>query len=442
MLRLEDDHSRYCDGLTRRSFLSAGSLAATGLSLSSLLRAEANGATGSSSKSVIMVYLSGGISHQDTVDLKPAAPAEIRGEFKPIGTNVPGIELCELLPKLATMADRLAIIRSLVGQRDEHASHQSLTGYPIAIAKRDGRPHAGAVIGKKLGSANPLVPASVDLFPTMEHTPYNSSDAGVLGPRYNPARAEAREFELLRLQADQLQRLEGRKALLDSLLQSRRQLDAGQLGDLDAAQQQAFDVLTSGKIAEAIDVEREDPKLLERYGRGSPNHLGDGAPMWNDQLIMARRLVEAGVRLVTVAYGFWDTHGNHFGHMRQHLPLFDQGISALVEDIYQRGLDKDVTVVVWGEFGRTPKINDKAGRDHWARVNSAILSGGGLRTGQVIGSTDKIGGEAFDRPIDYRDVLTTVYHQLGIDANQLIHDMFGRPVRILPGNRQPIAELV
>ena len=164
--------------------------------------------------------------------------------------------------------------------------------------------------------------------------------------------------------------------------------------------------------------------------------------MWNDQLVMARRLVEAGVRLVTVAYGFWDTHGNNFGWLKDRLPLFDQGISALVTDIYERGLADKVTVLVWGEFGRTPQINKNAGRDHWAPVNSAILSGGGMPTGQVIGATDKIAGEAIDRPIDYRDVLATVYHQLGIDANRLIRDRTGRPIPILPGNRKPIPELL
>jgi uncharacterized protein (DUF1501 family) len=164
--------------------------------------------------------------------------------------------------------------------------------------------------------------------------------------------------------------------------------------------------------------------------------------MWNDQLLMARRLVEAGARCVTVAYGFWDTHGANFRHLRRHLPLFDQGISALVEDLYTRGLDRTTTVVVWGEFGRTPKINKGAGRDHWARVNGALLSGGGMRTGQVIGSTDATAAQAKDTPIHYRDVLATVYHNLGIDPHAMVRDVAGRPTPILPAEARPIGKVL
>jgi uncharacterized protein (DUF1501 family) len=164
--------------------------------------------------------------------------------------------------------------------------------------------------------------------------------------------------------------------------------------------------------------------------------------MWNDQLLVARRLVEAGARCVSVAYGFWDTHGSNFAHLKKYLPLFDQGISALIEDIHVRGLDKDVTVVVWGEFGRTPKINKQAGRDHWAPVNSAILAGGGMKVGQVIGSTDKLGAYAASAPIHYQDVLATLYHNLGIDPHAFVTDPSGRPVPILPGSAQSIERLV
>ncbi len=443
MFALRGKASRYCDGVSRRSFVTAGSLAVTGLSLAEVLRAETEGTRPGPPKSVILVYLAGGISHQDTVDLKPEAPAEVRGEFKPISTNVPGIQLCELLPQLAAQADKLAIIRSLVGQRDEHASHQVLTGYPRSEALRLDRPQAGGFVSKLLGPTSPTVPASVDLFPTMQHRPYNSSAAGVLGRRYDPVRAEGSSFDAMQFSDDMARaQFVNRKNLLDSLNLVRTRLDRGQLDGFDASQKKAFDVLTTGEVVRALDVEREPAKVLERYGRGSPKHLGDGAPMWNDQLVMARRLVEAGVRLVTVAYGFWDTHGGNFAALKDRLPLFDQGISALIEDIYQRGLQDQVTVVVWGEFGRTPKINKDAGRDHWAPVNSAILSGGGLKTGQVIGSTDRMGAYAHDRPIDFRDLLATVYHQLGIDAHRLVRDQGGRPIPILPGNRQAIAELV
>ncbi|MGE3315685.1 MAG: DUF1501 domain-containing protein, partial [Planctomycetaceae bacterium] len=204
----------------------------------------------------------------------------------------------------------------------------------------------------------------------------------------------------------------------------------------------AFDVLTSSKLVTALDLEKEDPKVRERYGKGSPNHLGDGAPQWNDQLLQARRLVEAGVRCVTVAYGFWDTHGGNFAHLKNQLPLFDRGVSALVEDVYARGLDKDVTVVVWGEFGRTPKINKDAGRDHWARVNGALMAGGGMRVGQVIGATDKIADSAVDRPIHYREVLATIYHNLGIEPDDAVVDIAGARRPILPPSTRPIGELI
>jgi uncharacterized protein (DUF1501 family) len=210
---------------------------------------------------------------------------------------------------------------------------------------------------------------------------------------------------------------------------------------MDGMYRRAFDVLSSSKVAAALDVEREDPRLRDRYGRGSSTHLGDGAPMWNDQFLAARRLVEAGARVVTVAYGFWDTHGGNFSHLKAHLPLFDRGISALVEDIYQRGLDRDVTVCVWGEFGRTPKINKDAGRDHWAPVNSALLAGGGMKVGQVIGSTDRMGAYAASRPVHYLDVLATVYRNLGIDPHSFVEDKTGRPFTVLPGTAEPIPEL-
>jgi Protein of unknown function (DUF1501) len=248
------------------------------------------------------------------------------------------------------------------------------------------------VIARVQGTVDPLVPSFIDLFPVMQHRPYNSPGSGFLGHAYKPVRMDGDDLALLKPPANvPLQRFEERRALFNQSEQFRRQVDNAEIDGMEDVYHRAFDVLTSDKVAKALDITREDPKLRDRYGLGSPKHLGDGAPMWNDQLLIARRLVEAGARCVTVAYGFWDTHGQNFGWLRQHLPLFDQGISALVDDIYTRGLDHNVTVVVWGEFGRTPRINKDAGRDHWARVNSALLFGGGMRVGQVIGSTDKLG---------------------------------------------------
>jgi hypothetical protein len=420
--------------LTRRSFLKVGSVGLAGLSLPGLFRAEAQGAMRRNQKSVIMVYLSGGLAHQDTFDLKPSAPAEIRGEFKPIDSSVPGIQVGEHLPRLARCMDKMVLLRSIVGLKDEHSSWQNMTGYGMNIAKRDGKPHAGAVIAKVLGQADPVIPAFVDLFPTMQHKPYNSPPAGSLGRPSNPVRVDGQDLEVMKPVVPMTQMGE-RRDLLKQLESARRDMDSA---GLDVYYQRAFDVLTSSKLVEALDVAKEPEKVRERYGRGSPKHQGDGAPQWNDQLLMSRRLIEAGARCVTVAYGFWDTHGQNFKSLKRQLPLFDQGISALVEDIYDRGLDRDVTVLVWGEFGRMPKINKDVGRDHWAPVNSALLAGGSMKVGQVIGSTDKDAAYAKDHPIHYHDVIATVYRNLGINPHMMVQDVAGRPTMIMPESAEPI----
>jgi hypothetical protein len=385
-----------------------------------------------------MVYLSGGLAHQDTFDLKPHAPKEVRGEFKPIATRVPGIQIGELLPRLAASMDKLILLRSLVGLRDEHSSFQSTTGFVMDVTRRENKPHFGSVIAKVQGPRDPIVPPFIDLFPTMQHKPYNSPGAGFLGRAANAVRLDGQDLAAMKLRATTLDQLGDRRRLLDQVDQWKRAADGLDRTGMDTYYQSAFDVLTSSKLVDALDVAREPATVRERFGRGSPKHLGDGAPMWNDQLLMARRLVEAGARCVTVAYGFWDTHGQNFKHLKRQLPLFDQGISALVEDLYARGLDRTVTLVVWGEFGRTPKINKDAGRDHWSRVNGALLSGGGMRTGQILGSTDATAGSAKDMPIHYRDVLATVYHNLGIDPHSMVSDVAGRPTPILPSENRPI----
>ena len=444
MLTLLGDRQRYCDGISRRSFLNIGGLAMGGMTLGlpGLLQAEARAGIGRSHKSVIMIYLSGGLSHQDTFDLKPNAPEGIRGEFKPIDSKVPGLQVGELLPKTAQSMDKIALIRSVVGQRDEHSSFQNLTGFPMGLSQAQGKPHFGSVVSKLQGAVDPVVPPFVDLFPVMQHRPYNTPGAGHLGLLHRPARMDGDELALLRQTEVSASRFDGRRKMLGEFDQFRRMADTAEIGGMDQYYKSAFDVLTSSKVAKALDLNNEDPRVRDRYGVGSSKHLGDGAPMWNDQFLIASRLVEAGARVVTVAYGFWDTHGGNFPHLRNHLPLFDQGVSALVEDIHARGLDEDVSVVVWGEFGRSPKINKDGGRDHWAPVNSALLAGGGMKVGQVIGSTDKTGGYAASHPIHYHDILATVYHNLGIDPNGFVDDKTGRPMMILPGTAQPIAELV
>jgi len=443
---------RYCDGQSRRSFLKLGGLVMGGLGLPGLLHAEAQAReatstraahSGSRHKSVIMIYLAGGLAHQDTFDLKLAAPDGIRGEFKPIATRLPGVQISEHLPRIAGLMDKVAVIRSLVGLRDEHSSFQTVTGYPMGQSQREGKPSFGSVIARVQGSVDPVVPPFVDLFPVMQHKPYNSPGPGFLGHAYKPARMEGDDRALLKHPADvPPPRFDRRRALLSQFDQFRRCVDNAEVGGMESMYRRAFDVLTSDKVARALDLSREDPRLRDRYGAGWRQTLGDAAPMNNDQFLIARRLVEAGARCVTVAYGFWDTHGGNFRWLRKHLPAFDQGVSALIEDIHARGLDRDVTVVVWGEFGRTPKINKDAGRDHWAGVNSALLFGGGMHMGQVIGSTDKLGGSAAARPVHYQDVLATIYHNLGIDPHAIVPDKANRPNFILPPTAEPIRELV
>jgi hypothetical protein len=441
MLTLAGPRYRYCDGLSRRSFLQVGGLALGGLTLPQLLRAEQQAPAKPSQRSVIMVYLSGGLAHQDTFDLKPNAPKEVRGEFRPISTSVPGIQVGELLPRLAGCMDRMALVRSLVGLQDEHSSFQNMTGFNMNITHREGKPHIGSVIARVKGPIDPVIPPFLDLFPTMQHKPYNSPSAGHLGRSASPVKLDGQDLAAMRLQLTTPEQLHDRRQLLERMDGLRRAANGADRTGMDTYYQRAFDVLTSRKLVDALDVTREPEKVRDRYGRGSPRHLGDGAPMWNDQLLMARRLVEAGARVVTVAYGFWDTHGQNFSYLKQHLPLFDQGISTLVEDLYARGLDRTTTLLVWGEFGRTPKINKDAGRDHWSRVNGALFAGGGLKTGQVIGSTDATAAVARDTPIHYQDVLATVYHSLGIDPHAMVTDIGGRPAPILPSTAQPIRQL-
>jgi len=442
MLTITGPSSRYCDGLSRRGFLRAGALGLGGLTLPGLLRTEAAAGKGRSHKSVIMVYLSGGLAHQDTFDMKPNAPGEVRGEFNPIASSVPGLQVCELLPMLAKSMNRIALLRSITGLADEHSSWQNMVGTGMSNAKRDMKPHMGSVIAKMQGPVDPLMPPFVDLFPTMQHKPYNSPHPGNLGRNAAPVRVDGDEVALMKNLSVPVDRLGDRKGLLESLDAYRRRADSTDRNGMDTFHDKAFDVLFSSKMVDALDVTREPVTVRDRYGRGSSKHQGDGAPQWNDQLLMARRMVEAGARVVTVAYGFWDTHGNNFKSLKKQLPLFDQGISALIEDIYARGMDRDCTVLVWGEFGRTPKINKDAGRDHWARVNSALFAGGDMKVGQVIGSTDSQASDAKDDPIPYPNVLATVYHNLGIDPHAMVYDVAGRPNPIMPSSVYPIGKII
>ena len=377
-------------------------------------------------------------------DLKVDAPIEIRGEFDPISTNVPGIQVCELLPKMAGMMDKLVPIRSIVGAKDRHESFQCMTGYLRDRQPPGGFPEFGSIVSRLKGPVADAVPPYVGLSPKMKHTPYNSGKPGCLGPAFAPFQPHGDGKADLVLQGITLEKLKDRKRLLSSLDNLRRATDTNRaIEGLDAFQQQAFGVLTSSKLAEALDVSNEPEFVRAMYGKGTDKVQGDAAPRLNEQFLIARRLVEAGVRCVTLSYSFWDYHGSNFKRCRENLPDLDQAVTALVQDLHDRGMANDTTVLVWGEFGRTPRINKDGGRDHWPNVSCALLACGGMRTGQVIGTTDRIGGEADDRPVHFQEVHATLYHRLGIDPHKATYrDLTGRPHYLVSGDYQPIHEVI
>ena len=435
------------NSLNRRELLQVGGLGAMGLTLPMLLEAQLRGSsnpirgnTFGKAKNVIFLWLQGGPPQHETFDPKPDAPVDIRGEFKPIKTNLPGLEICEYLPKLATIMDKCTVIRSLVGARDEHASNLCMSGYTQAETSQLHRPTMGSVLSRLEGSVDKTVPPFINMAARTQHPPYNDPGPGFAGIAHSALNPNGPMMADMTLGGITLDRLAHRRQLLASLDAYRRKVDS--LEGLDSLSQKAYDILTSSKLVNAMNLDKEDPKVRARYGKGITAVQGDASPMLNEQFLAARRLVEAGARLVHISYGFWDWHGNNFKMMKDHLPHLDQGVHALITDLHERGLDKDVSVIVWGDFGRTPKINKDAGRDHWPRVSCALLAGGGMRHGQVIGSTNRLGEEADDRPIDYKDVFVTLYNQLGIDiVNTPVPEMNGRPNYLFAGH-EPIRELV
>ncbi|MDB6175760.1 MAG: hypothetical protein JWL59_5071 [Chthoniobacteraceae bacterium] len=441
-----NSRGQFCDGVSRRDFLRIGGLALGGMSLPQILRAEAGSNVGRSHKAVIMIFLPGGPSHQDMFDLKMDAPSEIRGEFQPISTNVAGIQICEHMPKLARMMDRCTIIRSMSDCDGAHDAFQCMTGRPLKGQPPGGWPSFGSAVSKIQGALDPAVPPFLGLAPKMGHMEWaRSGDPGFLGVAHAPFQPnKGSGAEDMTLNGVTLDRLADRRALLTGFDQFRRDIDgAGLMEGLDVFNQQAFGVLTSSRLLDALDVTKEDPRVLESYGKGDPKNRDDGGPKLMEHFLVARRLVEAGARCVTVAFSRWDHHGGNFSALRQDLPLLDQGVTALLTDLRQRGLDKDVSVVVWGEFGRTPAINKDGGRDHWPRVSCALLAGGGMKSGQVIGATDRLGGEAVERPVRFGEVFATLYNNLGIDVSKTtIPDLSGRPQYLVDPGCVPMKELV
>jgi hypothetical protein len=455
--------------MSRRSWLRIGGLALGGLTLPEILRAEASSGKRGPARGIIMVLLPGGPTHLDTFDLKPDAPVEIRGEFRPIATNVPGIDICELLPRLARQADKLTIIRSLVGFRDDHNTHWCSTGQESHPPMESSPgvpgfppgdwPSMGAVLSRKLGARVPGVPASVDLTPVdadarfILRTP--PGQPGYLGAAHAGFEVQAVDRRNILLGGTDLGRLADRRALLASFDGFRREADGRGVADgIDSFQRQAFEVLTSSRLAQALDLNREDERTRSRYGldRTYPEER-EGKTLL-PQFLLARRVIEAGARCVTLAFSRWpfgrilrgdhnwDWHKDLFPEARKTLPLLDLGLSALIQDLHERNLLDEIAVVVWGEFGRTPRINRNGGRDHWPRVASALVAGGGMRCGQVLGSTTRWGEEPRTRPVHFRDVFATLYQRLGIDvATTQFADLTGRP-QYLVGDHRPLPELV
>ena len=439
MLTIFGRNNPYCDGVSRRGFLKIGGLGvgAAAFGLADLFRAEATaGVTGTSHKAVINVFLGGGPPHQDMWDLKMDAPAEIKGEFKPIATSVPGIQVCEVFPRLARVMDKCVVIRSIVGATGGHDAVQCLSGWnPRDMAQMGGRPSLGAVVSRLQGPVDPSVPPFVGLAARTQHVPWSDPGTpGYLGTAHKPFQPDGPGMANMSLKGVTLDQLGDRKKLLRSFDDLRRDIDAtGSMRGMDAITERAMSVLTSSRLMDALDVSREPETVRQRYGDGKPYQFQyDGAPTVNDHLLMARRLVEAGVRCVTLSYGRWDSHGKNFDLVRDHGSKLDRGLSALIEDLDARGMLNDVTVIAWGEFGRTPRINKDAGRDHWPQVSCALLAGGGMKTGQVVGATNRLGEYAKDRPVAFGEVFATLYHNMGLPPETTtIIDPTGRPQHII-----------
>jgi hypothetical protein len=449
MLTLLGSNQRFCDGINRRTFLRIGALGvgATTLSLADIFRAEARASndgqsSGSRHKAVINIFLGGGPPHQDMWDLKPDAPSEIRGEFKPIATAVPGLQIGETFPQIAARMNRFAVIRSIVGASGGHDAVQCMSGWrKESLRTMGGRPSLGAAVSRIQGPADPSVPPFVGLAARTSHAPWSDpGTTGFLGAPYAPFKPEGPGLADLKLSNMTFDALADRRVLMSKFDSIRRDLDTGDgLRGADAATERALGVLTSSRLLDALDLSKESEKVRARYGDGRPyQYQYDGAPTVNDHLLIARRLVEAGVRVVTLSYGRWDSHGQNFALVRDHGAKLDQALTALVDDLEVRGMLDDVTVIAWGEFGRTPRINKEAGRDHWPQVSCAILAGGGMKTGQAIGSTNRLGEYAKDRPVRFGEVHATLYRNLGIDpATTTIIDPTGRPEHLVEDSYIP-----
>ncbi len=444
----------FCDGFSRRDFLTVGgTLVGGALALPNLLAAEAQSGIKLSHKAIINVFLPGGPPHLDMWDLKPDAPDGIRGEFKPIDTSVPGIRICEHFPRIARMAEKFIFIRSLSGNSGDHDAFQCMTGRKKDPQKTGFWPAMGAWVSKVRGPVNQAVPPHLSLmYRTGEARWGDPGDGGFLGLAHAPFRlvggqGKSPKTDSMVLQGVTLERLQDRVGLMRAFDGLERRIDQRGLADgMDTFNQQALGILTSSKLKESLDLSKESPEVLARYGVNDSVFERDGAPRMVRNFCLARRLVEAGARVVSLNFSRWDWHGadgKNFVQGRKDMPLLDQAVSALVTDLHERGLNNDVAVVVWGEFGRTPRINKDASRDHWPQVSCALLAGGGMRTGQVIGETNRLAEHATKRPVTHQEVFATLYSAIGLNLSQVrIFDPNGRPQYLVDPGVEPMRELV
>ncbi len=437
----------------RRGFLKVGMLGSLGLGLADLLRAQAEPSRRATS--VIILHMRGGPSQLETWDMKPNASVEFRGEFNPIATNVPGIQICELLPRSARIMDKWSIVRSLhhhpqYGDVSHSRGDQVVfTGHaPGANADENVHPSMGSIAARQLQRHDPAMPAYV-MIPRM----IPGTGPAYLGRAFAPfetlADPRVGRFEVPNLATPaglSVEQIAGRRQMLSAFDSVRREVDrSGTFEAMDAYQRQAWEIVTGPRVQHAFNFDAETKAMRDRYGH-PPQYTprlraGGDNPGWNQRLLLARRLVEAGVRLVTVDLRWWDTHDDNFWALKNgFLPPFDQAYSALIEDLDQRGLLDSTMVVAWGEHGRTPRINGTAGRDHWMNAFSAALAGGGVKGGRVVGSTDSKASSVKDNPKYPQDVLATVYRHLGVDVNASYLDHTGRPIAVLPFG-SPIDEL-
>jgi len=424
---------RTCDGMSRRDFVRVGSLGIAGLTLPELLRARAAAeAAGSPAKntSVVWLWLGGGPTHVETFDPKMDAPAEFRSTVGAVDTAIPGVQIGSLLPKMAEVADKMAFVRSFAHNNSGHGggTHWVMTGYDNRMVDNGGipsRPSMGSITSRFRGANHPTtgIPTYVRL------NGIGADGAAWLGKAYEPFEPSGQGRNNMNLGVSP-ERLSDRRALLDAFDRANRDSDAnGIMEGMDSFESQAFNLLL-GSAKEAFDLKKENPKTVDKYGKG----LGE-------QLLLARRLCEAGTGFVTLQYGGWDMHGNIVNALKQRCPQLDQAVAAFVQDINDRNLDKNILLVITGEFGRTPRVNKNAGRDHWSNLSTLALAGGGLRMGQVVGESSSKVERPKTNPITPQDLMATVFHVLGIDRSLHYINNAGRPTPLIEEGKT-IAELV